>query len=42
MQNRMIQMLIRRMISMVMSKLFRKVTGKRMPGGTRGRGRRPF
>jgi hypothetical protein len=38
MQNRMMQMLMRRLISMVMSKLFRKVTGNAMPG----RGRRPF
>lgn len=38
MQSRMIQMLIRRVISMFMSKLFRKATGKSMPR----RGRRPF
>jgi hypothetical protein len=38
MQNRMMQMLIRRLVSMVMSTLFRKVTGKSMPR----RGGRPF
>ncbi|WFE68554.1 hypothetical protein P8S54_10145 [Thiomicrospira sp. R3] len=42
MQNRMIQMIVRRMIMTLISKFFRKATGKKMPGGVRGRGRRPF